>query len=68
MTLSALARERTIVVGDGVRAAALSPTAHRGDPGLPVLRAAGADAAWPSAILEGYRGLLDQAQLLLSAT
>lgn len=71
VTLSALARERTIVVGDGVRSRCAQPSRLIAETlDSPVLRAAGADTAWlVRDLAEGYRGLLDrQAQLLLGAT
>lgn len=70
VTLSALARERSVVIGDAVREACSEPTRLELRPlQSPVLRAAGGGGAWlVDDLAEGYRSLLDrQAQLLLEA-
>jgi hypothetical protein len=71
VTLSALARERAVVVSDGVRRRCAQPSRLVAEPlDSPVLRAAGVDSGWlVRDLAEGYRGLLDrQAQLLLGAS
>ncbi|HSG88991.1 MAG TPA: hypothetical protein VLA56_07255 [Pseudomonadales bacterium] len=69
VTLSALARERSVAIGDAVRDACPEPSRLDASPlQSPVLRAAGGGAWLVHDLAEGYRGLLDrQAQLLLSA-
>ena len=70
VTLSALARERTIAIGDAVHAACSEPARLVARPlQSPVLRATGSDDAWlVEDLAERYRDLLDrQAQLLLGA-
>lgn len=71
VTLSALARERAIVVSDGVRRRCAQPSRLAAETvASPALRAAGEESAWlVRDLAEGYRGLLDrQAQLLLGAS
>ncbi|MEE4299860.1 MAG: hypothetical protein V2J24_10505 [Pseudomonadales bacterium] len=71
VTLSALARERAIVVSDGVRQRCAQPSRLAAETvASPALRAAGEESAWlVRDLAEGYRGLLDrQAQLLLGAS
>jgi uncharacterized membrane protein affecting hemolysin expression len=70
VTLSALARDRSVVIGDAVHASCAETNRLDAVPlQSPVLRATGGGSAWMVADLaEGYRGLLDrQAQLLLSS-
>jgi uncharacterized membrane protein affecting hemolysin expression len=70
VTLSALARDRSVVIGDAVHASCAETNRLDAAPlQSPVLRATGGGSAWMVADLaEGYRGLLDrQAQLLLSS-
>lgn len=69
--LSALARERAIVISDGVRRRCAQPSRLVAESlASPALRAAGEESAWlVRDLAEGYRGLLDrQAQLLLGAS
>lgn len=69
VTLSALARERTIAIGDAVHGACSEPARLVARPlQSPVLRATGGGSAWlVEDLAESYSGLLDrQAQLLLS--
>jgi class 3 adenylate cyclase len=70
VTLSALARERTIAIGDAVHGACSEPARLVTRPlQSPVLRATGGGSAWlVEDLAESYSGLLDrQAQLLLSS-